>query len=157
MAVEIDTSELEHDLEALSKDLAREAANRWHARYTEYLLAAGDEHDYDVFPLVQATLPPEWDPSEGAYKLSNPHRAAGYFEDGTAPHEVTPSQADVLAFPWPEMEGEPFGDTGKTWDEVFEDSWPTVFLPKVEVEGIERTDAFKRGRRDAERWLEDQS
>lgn len=157
MPVEIDTSELEHELDALSKDLAREAANQWHSAYIEYLLAAGDEHDYDVYPLTQATLPPEWDPSEGAYRFFNPHPAAWFFEDGTAPEEITPSEADALAFEWPEMKGEPFGDTGKTWDEVFEDSWPTVFLPRVEPEGIERSDAFEDGQRDAERWLEDQS
>lgn len=157
MPVEIDIRELEHGLEAESKEVAREAANRWHSAYVEYLLSFGDKYGYDVYPVAQAALPPQWDASEGAYVFKNPHRAAGFFENGTAPHEITPSQADALAFEWPGMRGEPFGDTGKTWDEVFEDSWPTVFLQKVEVKGIKRTDAMKRAERDVIRWMEDQS
>lgn len=145
---DFDTSELRVGVEALSKEVAREAANRWHSGYIEKLLAAGDEHDYDVFPLAQATLPPEWDEGNGGYRFGNPHEAANCFEDGTAPHEITPSQADVLAFEWP--------DAPPEIREMFEDSWPTVFFPKVEVEGIERTDAFKNSQRDAVRWVDQQ-
>lgn len=53
------------------------------------------------------------------------------FEFGVDPHVIEASDADMLAFPWPEMEGEEFGDTGKNFEEVFAETWPVVFFPKV--------------------------
>lgn len=150
----LDISELEDAYEDLSREEAREAAGRWFSVSQERLLEGGDAHGYDVSSVAQAASPPQWDGSEGGFVFKYFHPAARYFEDGTDPHEVTPSQADALAFEWPEMRGEPFGDTGQTWDEVFADSWPTVFLPRTEVSGIEALDYFKMGRQAALRFLE---
>lgn len=53
------------------------------------------------------------------------------FEFGVDPHPIEATGGDLLAFPWPEMAGVPFGDTDKTFDEVFADTWPMVFFPRV--------------------------
>lgn len=151
--VAIETDELETALEGVAKDAALEAANRWFSAANERLMQAGDELDYDTFSVAQAARPPRWDNQQGAYIIAWPHVAAQYFEYGTAPHEVTGSP---LAFDWPEMEGEEFGDTGKTFDEVFEDTWPTVFLQRAEVDGVERIGYRLHGEREARRWLSQQ-
>lgn len=53
------------------------------------------------------------------------------FEHGVDPHVIEASDAEMLAFEWSEMAGVEFGETGRTFDEVFADTWPVVFFPKV--------------------------
>lgn len=149
MPVNIDTSELKAEYENLSREQAREAAGRWFSSSQEELLAGGDDHGYDVFSVAQAASPPEWDASEDGFVFSYFHPAALFFEDGTEPHEITPSAADALVFEWP--------DAPPEIREMFADTFPTVFLPKVNVEGIEAIDYFEKGRQEALRWLEGQA
>lgn len=144
----IDTTELEAEFEAMSRDVAEEAAGRWFSGSQEALYRGGNEHDYDVAPVAQAASPPQWDDTKGGFVFEYFHTAAEYFEFGTAPHEITPSQADVLAFEWP--------DAPPEIQEMFEDTFPTVFFPKVEVEGIEAIHYVERGRQQAVAWLEGQ-
>lgn len=69
------------------------------------------------------------------------------FEHGVDPHVIEANDADMLAFPWPEMRGEEFGNTGKNFEEVFADTWPVVFFPKVnwgsETGGIPKARAVR--------------
>jgi len=69
------------------------------------------------------------------------------FEFGVDPHVIEANDADFLAFPWPEKRGEEFGNTGKNFEEVFEDTWPVVFFPKVnwgsETGGIPKARAIR--------------
>lgn len=150
----VEAEGLAESLEAASQDLAMEAARRWHSAATDHLLRVGDDLEYEVFPVAQAFLPPGWDAREQAAVFGVQHPAAVYFEHGTTEHEVTGSP--WLAFEWGEMADEEFGDTGMTFKERFEDTWPTVFFPKVEVEGVERIGYMAHGRDVAARWLQSQ-
>jgi len=151
---EATAEDFEETLEARSKELAMEAANRWFSESNERLLQGGDEHDYDVFPVVQSAQPPQWDAREQAAVMSWPHRASAFFAHGTTSHEIEGDP--LLVFEYEEMRGEEFADTGKTWEEVFDD-FPTVFLPRVEVDGIPRIPFDVEGKRTAARWLQEQS
>lgn len=145
---EIESDDLELAIDEISQSAAMEAANRWFSRSNDVLLSAGDEHEYDVFPVVQAGRPPQWE--DDAAVMSWPHRASVFFEHGTTAHEVEGDP--ILAFEWEEMRGEEFGDTGKTFEEVF-DEFPTVFLPKVDVKGIPKLAFGQKGRQAAANWL----
>lgn len=144
MPVELDTSELEAEFVALSRDEAREAAGRWFSTSQEVLYGGGDEHGYDVASVAQAARPPQWDESEGGYVFQYPHEASQYFEDGTVPHEVEGNP--VLVFEWENAPQEV--------QDMFDETFPTVFLPKVNVDGIEALDYFKEGERAARNYLE---
>lgn len=146
---EVEADNLDVVMEDVSQEAVMEAANRWFSKSNDHLLRGGDEHDYDVFPVVQAAQPPQWD-GEAAV-MAWPHRASIFFEHGTTRHEVEGDP--ILAFEWEEMRGEEFGDTGQTFEEVF-DTFPTVFLPSVTVEGIPRIGFAAEGRREAARWLQ---
>jgi hypothetical protein len=145
----------EEVLEAHSKELAMEAANRWFSASNEALLQAGDQLDYDVFPIAQAAITPQWTPRTQAAEMAWPHEASRYLEHGTTEHE-TKASSGMLAFQWPKMRGEEFADTGKTFEEVF-DTFPTVFFPEVTVSGLPRIGYVEHGRRKAARWLQSQS
>ena len=145
----------EETLEARSKELAMEAANRWFSAANEALLQAGDQLDYDMFPVVQGAQPPQWDPQAGAARMTWSHRASVFFEHGTTAHEIEGDP--LLAFEWEEMATEEFADTGKTFKKVFSETWPTVFFPSVEVAGIPRIGYVEHGRRKSARWLQSQS
>lgn len=149
--VEIDNLDLA--LGGVSEDAAMEAARRWFSRSNEVLTQAGDDLEYETFPVVQSAQPPQWDDNEGAAVMSWPHRASVFFEKGTTAHEVEGDP--LLVFEWEAMRGEEFGDTGKTFEEVFDD-FPTVFLPRVNVEGIERIAFAQKGRQQAANWLRQQ-
>lgn len=153
---EVNDDGLEEALTAQSEEVAKEAANRWFSEANELLLEAGDDHEYDVFPVVQSAQPPQWDSTEQAFVMHWPHTAARFFEHGTTKHEVEAQQADMLAFEWPEMANEQFGDTGQTFKEVFSDTWPTVFFESTEPDGIPRIGYLRRGRQHAARWLQQQ-
>lgn len=132
----------------------KEAANRAFSTSQEELFAAGDERGWDVFPVAQSASPPQW--TGDAWEFVYTHRATMIFEKGSedsAPYTIVPKNAEVLAFEWPEMAGQPFGDTGQTWDEVFEDSWPVVFLPKVSHPGLPAIGFVAKGFEDARAFL----
>lgn len=120
--------------EAWLREASQEFARRWYSKSRKRLYDLGDEMQFEVYPVAQSAQPPSWD--GGAWVFHYPHKAALFFEYGAAEHEIEPVNAEVLAFEWPDMAGEPFGDTGKTWDEVYASSWPTVFLPKVNHPGM---------------------
>lgn len=137
----------------IRQELTLEHMNFWFSRSQEILFAAGDEHDYDVHSVAQSARPPHWDSSREAWVFAYPHVAAEYFEEGTDPHDIRPNEADVLAFPWEEMRGQEFGDTGKTFEEVFP-TFPIVFLPKVSVEGIEAINYLDSSREETRQRME---
>lgn len=140
----IDTSDLEDGMAELGRELAMEAANRWFSWSQEIFLEGGDQHGYDIFPVVQAAHPPEWAGDEVEFVY--PHDATVFFEKGTTAHEVEANQADVLAFEWE--------DAPPEVRDMFEETFPTVFFPSVEVEGIERIGGIERGRQRTLRWME---
>lgn len=150
---DVEADDLELALQDVSKEAVMEAANRWFSASNESLLSAGDDLEYDVFPVVQSAQPPQWDARQEAAVMSWPHTASLFFENGTTKHEVEGDP--LLVFEWEEMRGEEFADTGKAFEEVF-DTFPTVFLPKVEVDGIPRIGFGASGRRTAARWLQQQ-
>lgn len=131
---------------AVKKELTREAANRWFSTSQETLYSAGDNHEFEVYPVAQSAVPPQWDESEGAWIFAYPHVAAPHFEWGTAPHEIEARQAEVLAFEWP--------DAPQDVQEMFEDTFPTVFFRSVEVDGIPALKFLRTGREEAKRFLE---
>lgn len=151
---EVEAEGFTEALEAASEDLAMEAARRWHSEASDYLQKIGDELEYEVFPVVQAFQPPQWDSREHAAVFNVNHVAARFFEHGTTKHEVKGNP--WLAFEWEEMANEEFGDTGMTFKERFEDTWPTVFFRKTEPEGVERIGYMEHGRGKAARWLRSQ-
>jgi hypothetical protein len=67
-----------------------------------------------------------------AVRISAEWPFSAQFEHGVDPHTIEATNADVLAFPWPEMKGVEFGNTGQTFDEVFAETWPVVFFPEVD-------------------------
>jgi len=69
--------------------------------------------------------------TNNAIEISGEWPFSAQFEHGVEPHTIEAKNADMLAFPWPEMRGEEFGNTGKNFEEVFADTWPVVFFPKV--------------------------
>lgn len=152
---EVDAPSFDEALEAASRELAMEAARRWHAEANEALMQAGDQLDYEVQNVVRSSLPPQWNERAQAAEMAWPHEASRYFEHGTT-HDEAIEGNPVLVFEWEEMRGEEFADTGKTFEEVFDD-FPTVFLPEVNPEGIPRIGFSEHGRRMASRWLQQQS
>ncbi|MFB6189336.1 MAG: hypothetical protein ABEI57_05585 [Halapricum sp.] len=125
---EWDLSDLEAGLETMAHDAARDAASAWFSRSQELLYDAGDDHDYEVYPIAQAAQPPEWDDAAGGYVFVYPHAASIFFEEGTDEHEIEAQQADYLAFEWPDAPDE--------IQEQFAATFPTVFFKKVEVDGL---------------------
>lgn len=144
MPDDIDTSDLATEFEALSRDEAMEAANRWYSTSQEALFAGGDEHGYEVENVARGALPPQWDSSLGGFAFHYPHEASRYFNAGTAPHEIEGDP--TLVFPWEEAPQEV--------REKFEDTFPIVFLPKVDVDGIEAIRYFERGEQAALKYWE---
>lgn len=123
------------ELNEIAKSAAETKGREWHAAADRLLLKRGDMADfgnYEVYPIVQGSVWLGWQKRENGWAFAYPHTAAIYFEFGTDPHKIEPKDPEGwLAFEWPEMENEEFGNTGKTFKEVFEDSWPTVFFKEV--------------------------
>lgn len=155
MGFELDADELGEGFEELSHEVVEEATRRWNSAWQEILYESGGELDYEVQDIVRSGMPVQWDSAREGYVLGPTHPAAEFFEVGTDPHVITPTNAESLAFEWEEMRGEEFGDTGKTFEEVY-DTFPLVFLPRVSVNGIVRLDYFERGMQEAASWLEGQ-
>jgi len=143
--MEIDTSELEETFAGLSRQQAMEAANRAFSSSQETLQEEGDERDYEAFPIVESGTPPVWDESEDAARFEYSHPAAYFWEVGTQTHEIV-AEDGMLAFEWPDAPAEV--------QDMFEETFPTVFFKSVEVEGIDRMDFVKGGIEDARDWWE---
>lgn len=148
MGVEIDTDELQVAFEELGRDQIMEAANRAFSSSQEVLYEEGDDEDYNVYPVAQSGQPPEWDESRGGAVFTYHHPASYFFEVGTQTHPVVAQDAEVLAFEWE--------DAPPKVQEMFEDSFPTVFLPKTNVSGITALRYVRGGLDEAARWLEGQ-
>ena len=89
-----------------------------------------NENGYDIDHIwkdAESSIQREAD----AITISAEWPFSAQFEHGVEPHTIEATNADFLAFPWPEMRGEEFGNTGKNFEEVFADTWPVVFFPKV--------------------------
>ena len=145
MGFELDTSELEVAVEELGRERAVEAADRASTTSQEILLEEGDDREYEVFPIVQSATPGQWDESRGAAVFEYSHRAAVFLHDGTQTHEIVADDG-VLAFEWP--------DAPQEVQDMFESTFPTVFFPSVEVEGLPALKYAERGLSEAADWLE---
>jgi len=145
--MEIDTSELEAAFQGVSREQAMEAANRAFSSSQEILQSEGDSRGYEAFPVVQSGFPPEWDDTKGVARFGYTHPASYYWEVGTQTHPVVANDG-VLAFEWPEAPPEV--------QQMWEHSFPTVFMPASEVDGIDRMDYVKGGIEDARDWWEGQ-
>lgn len=132
--------------EDIADEEAKEAAGRWFSASQERLYSEGGDEDYQISSVAQTATPPQRDKTTGGWRFTYPHPAAEYFEWGTEPHVVEADEADVLAFEWPDAPAEV--------REMFEDTFPTVFFPRVEVDGVERLDFVGGTRQKAERYLE---
>lgn len=145
MSLEVDTTELEIAFEDISRQEALDAANVAFSAANDRLLEAADEHDYDLFPLAQSAREPQWSEADGGYVFGWPHEAAVYFNEGTVDHKIEPVEADMLAFEWP--------DAPQEVREMFEDTFPLVFFPEVEVSGLPAIQYLEHGMQQAERHL----
>lgn len=142
----IDASTLSVEFDNIADEEAQEAASRWFSASQDRLYSEGDDADYEVFSVAQTATPPQKDRSTGGYRFTYPHPAAWFFEVGTEPHTVEADEAETLAFEWP--------DAPPEVQEMFADTFPTVFFPRVEVDGIDRLDYVGDSRIEAERYLE---
>lgn len=134
--MDIDRDEIFEGFEELAKEESMRLAREWHSTADQLLIDRGDNLGFEVFPIVQGSVPPQWDDERGAVVFKYPHESAIYMEMGADPHTIRAKNADYLAFEWEEMEGVEFGNTGMTFDEVFSDTFPTVFFKEVEHPGI---------------------
>ena len=128
--IKIDRDDLRDGLEAHAREVGRELANRWFSEAQQILIERGDREDYEVFPVAQAALPPQWDESKEAWVAEWPHGATLLFEFGTLEHEIEGDP--ILSFVWP-------AETAPDWvREQFEPEGDgyRAFLTKVEVNGI---------------------
>lgn len=130
--------------EAFIKEASEEFARRWFTASNEHLLQKGDEYGYEVYPVVQAAQPPRW--TGDAWVFTYPHRASGYFEYGVEEHEIEANNAEVLAFEWP--------DAPPDIREMFSDTFPTVFFPKVTHPGIPALAFVRNGRAEVKQDME---
>lgn len=146
MGFEIENSDVGVAVKDVSRDLAFEAARRANTAGQEILQAEGDELDYETFPVVQSATRAQWDDARDAYVFGYTHPAARFFNDGTQTHEIVADEAEVLAFEWP--------DAPPEVQEMFESTFPTVFFPSVEVEGLPAIRYVERGLRQGLKWLE---
>jgi len=124
----------------IARKATEDAVTEWYSKAVELLYARGDEHEYEVFPVAQASMPPEWDTSEEAWVFTFPHVAAAIFEFGAVPHEIEAKNAEYLAFEWP--------DAPPEIQEQFSATFPKVFFQKVDHPGVEAlhyvTDSWKQ-------------
>jgi len=147
MGIEISSDALVGELEAVGREQALEAANRAFSSSQDRLTAGGDEHDYETFPVVQSGTPPQWDEQRNGAVFSYDHPASIFFEVGTQTHEIV-ADGETLVFEWP--------DAPPEVQQMFKSTFPTVFFPRVKVDGIERIDYVSDGLDDAADWLEGQ-
>lgn len=156
MSAELDFRELEDAFDGVSKEQAEQAMRRWYSWSQDELRQAGDRLGYEWSPVMMNMEPPFWNERTQRYEFLSQHFATVFFEYGAEPHEIRARRAEFLAFPWPEMENEEFGNTGKTFGEVFADTWPIVFFKETSHPGMEETRFLRKGRDRARDWLASQ-
>lgn len=125
-----------------SKEAGRDLANKWFEESQRILADAAAETNLD--PIMKSGQPPAWDRGREAWIFGYSHAASIYPEFGTEPHTITPTNADVLAFEWPEAPAD--------IREMFEETFPTVFFREVEHPGTEEIRYVRGGRERARRW-----
>lgn len=139
MKIEGARASLSDQLSTVAREATKEKANEWHSRAIEMLYDRGEDEDYEVFPVAQSAMPPEWDEAEGGWVFAFPHVAAAIFEFGAIPHEIEAKRAEYLAFEWP--------DAPPEIQEQFSATFPTVFFKKVDHPGVNAlhfvTDSWK--------------
>jgi len=133
--IQLDSQELAEGIDL--KEATRELSNEWFSKSQERLLDEGDDHEYEVYPVVQSGQPPRWTGEN--WEFSYPHVAAAYFEYGTEPHEIEAKNAEFLAFEWP--------DAPDWVREQFRQTFPTVFFKSVDHPGTPAL-RYLRGTRD---------
>lgn len=116
--------EAEEEAPAIGDRMLEIAEEKWRS-YAE-------ANDYDIDHIWRDAEGPDIARDDREVRIRVRWPKSAQFEFGVDPHVIEASNADVLAFPWPEMEGVEFGNTGKTFDEVFADTWPIVFFPEVD-------------------------
>lgn len=115
--------DVEEHADEIGDDLMELAEEKWR-RYAE-------ANDYDIDHIWRDAEGPDVSRGDREVRIQIVWPFSALFEHGVDPHVIEASDAEVLAFPWPEMAGVEFGNTGQTFDEVFADTWPIVFFPKV--------------------------
>ncbi|MDS0258570.1 hypothetical protein NDI56_03985 [Haloarcula sp. S1CR25-12] len=133
--------DVERQLVGERDNLVAQAVQRVQGRLERY----AREEDYDVEPIVDSFAGVEVDRSDGQLTIrwGWSHPAVKYFEFGTSDHTVEGDP--VLSFVWerseaPDWVAEEFDEEGDGY---------RVFLPEVEVSGVEETRAI----RDSINWL----
>ena len=134
--------EAETALVGEADNLIAQAISRVHGRLDRY----AREFDYNVDPLKQSLEPVDVQRSgrQLTIRFGWSHEAFPYLEFGTPDHTIEGSP--VLSFVWEERHNPPDW-VREEFDE--EGAGYRVFLPEVEVAGIEETRAV----RDALNWL----
>lgn len=129
------------------EDEAREMGRRMKEIAEENWKRYAAVNGYDIDHIWRDSPPPEVERTAREVRIRNEWPFSAQFEFGVDPHVIEAKNADMLAFPWPEMEGVQFGDTDQTFDEVFAETWPIVFFPEVnwgsESGGISRARAVR--------------
>lgn len=122
-------------------NLISQAVQRVQGRLERY----AREEDYDVGPIIDSFTGVDVDRSDGRLTIrwGWAHPAVKYFEFGTSDHTIKGDP--VLSFVWerseaPDWVAEEFDREGDGY---------RVFLPEVEVSGVEETRAI----RDSINWL----
>ncbi|KDS91600.1 hypothetical protein FK85_00265 [Halorubrum saccharovorum] len=133
-------------LDNLEEYAREEVAPEVQARAHGLLRAYGQEHDYDVKPIIEAGETEVVRRRDRVVVRFGWPEPAIYFERGTVEHVVEAKNADALSFVWedpPEWVREEFEP---------EDDGYRVYLQKVEVAGLPES----RFIRDTLNWLQAQ-
>ena len=131
---------LESDFEDTLREVVLDEAEKQAPEIGEELMEIAEEkwrqyakaNDYDIDHVWRDAEGPDVTRGDREVRIQIRWPFSSQFEFGVDPHVIEASDADMLAFPWPEMEGVEFGNTGQTFDEVFEETWPIVFFPEVD-------------------------
>lgn len=136
---------IEGDFEEVSREVADEAANRWFSWSQEDLYKKGDRFDYDVSSVAQSGQPPQWSEGDGGFVFTYDHHAAPFFEMGAKEYEIEAQEAEFLAFEWE--------DAPPEVEEMFSDTYPTVFFKSVNHPGMPELRYLRDSRERVRTWL----
>lgn len=132
----------------LAREATKEAANRWFSWSQERLYQKGDQHDFNVSGVAQSGQPPQWSDQDGGFVFRYGHYAAPFFEMGAKPHEIEAQDAEMLAFEWPDAPAEV--------QEMFSDTFPTVFFESVDHPGMPELRFLRDSRERVRAWARNQ-
>lgn len=118
---------------AAEDSVVSEAIERSHER----LEAVASAHDYEVENVVDSLEGPEVrrENNRIVVEYGWTHKAAAFFERGTADHTVTGNP--VLAFEWPDAPAEVAED--------YPETFPLVFFRNTDPSGIEQSRYARHG------------